>query len=167
MDVSQIEEKRALQAILVAKVQGALDQARKNVEIVEKELSAAVKTAETRLQIAHLRLEKFIGQPIDSAEGDSSGTNAAMVAGLRELLSEESSKSDSDTRRPGIVEKVLEILGPEGMLWGDDAVARGAIQEAAVFSPGPAIYGGTDEIQRNILGERVLGLPKEPKPASA
>ncbi len=59
----------------------------------------------------------------------------------------------------------LEILGPEGMLWGDDAVARGAIQEAAVFSPGPAIYGGTDEIQRNIIGERVLGLPKEPGPS--
>ena len=113
MDVSQIEEKRALQAIAVAKAQGALEQARKNVEIVEKELRAAVKTAETRLQIAHLQLEKFIGQPIDSADGDSSGTNAAMLAALRELLADESSASDSDSRRPGIVEKVLEILGPE------------------------------------------------------
>ena len=46
MEVSQIEEKRAQQAILVAKAQGALEQARQNVEIVEKELRAAVKTAE-------------------------------------------------------------------------------------------------------------------------
>ena len=31
-----------------------------------------------------------------------------------------------------------------------------------MFSPGPAIYGGTDQVQRNITSERGLGLPKEP-----
>jgi alkylation response protein AidB-like acyl-CoA dehydrogenase len=37
-----------------------------------------------------------------------------------------------------------------------------AIQRSFVGSPGIAIAGGTDQIQRNIIGDRVLGLPREP-----
>src|ERR671912_947134 len=36
------------------------------------------------------------------------------------------------------------------------------VTESALFAQGPPIYGGTDQVQRNIIGERVLGLPKEP-----
>ena len=66
------------------------------------------------------------------------------------------------------------VLGPYATLHGyssDDAEALvaatdGSVQpgvtESMLFAQAPQIYGGTDEIQHNILGERVLGLPKEP-----
>ncbi len=57
-----------------------------------------------------------------------------------------------------------EIIGPDAMVMGPDTLGGGLVQEMTLFSPGPSIYGGSDQIQRNILGERVLGLPKEPGP---
>jgi alkylation response protein AidB-like acyl-CoA dehydrogenase len=58
-----------------------------------------------------------------------------------------------------------EIIGADGMIMGDQTKGGGFVQEITLFSPGPSIYGGTDQIQRNIIGERVLGLPKEPGPS--
>ena len=54
------------------------------------------------------------------------------------------------------------ILGPDAVVTGRDAATEGLLQELILFSPAPPIYGGTDEVQRNVIGERGLGLPKEP-----
>jgi alkylation response protein AidB-like acyl-CoA dehydrogenase len=68
----------------------------------------------------------------------------------------------------------LRILGPYGTLHAYTDEARKANDEAtgnpfttfvtemSLFAQAPPIYGGTDQVQRNIIGERVLGLPKEP-----
>jgi alkylation response protein AidB-like acyl-CoA dehydrogenase len=62
------------------------------------------------------------------------------------------------------VEIACDILGPDALLWAPDGPQAGRYSEALVFSAASSIYGGTDQIQRNVVGERALGLPREPDP---
>jgi alkylation response protein AidB-like acyl-CoA dehydrogenase len=54
----------------------------------------------------------------------------------------------------------LRIQGPAAVAWSDDRGDRWA--RAALSSFASGIAGGTNEIQKNIIGDRVLGLPREP-----
>ncbi|NOX31761.1 MAG: dehydrogenase [Actinobacteria bacterium] len=58
-------------------------------------------------------------------------------------------------------EIMMNMAGPASQAWtvGDDAAAD--MQRATVGSFSSSIAGGTDEIQRNIIGDRVLGLPRD------
>ena len=85
----------------------------------------------------------------DSSAGGGAGSIAKLVWG-------------GWHRRLG--ELAMEVAGPDGL------TARGApydldpLQRLFLFSRADTIYGGSDEVQRNILAERVLGLPREPRP---
>ena len=115
LDVSGIEEKSAAQAISVVKADAAREQARKNFAIMEKDLRAAEKTAENRLRIAQLRLEKFLGHRRITSPGAgkvAAGTNAEMVAKLRDLMgSEKLEISTAELKQSALIDKVLESLG--------------------------------------------------------
>jgi alkylation response protein AidB-like acyl-CoA dehydrogenase len=59
----------------------------------------------------------------------------------------------------------VSLLGSRGALGDDDAPHAGAWQLNLLMAPYLRIAGGTDEVQRNIIAERILGLPQEPDPS--
>ena len=116
LDSGQIEEKRSSQAISVAKAEAALDQARKNFEIMEKELEAAEATAESRLKIAQMRSEKLLGHS-NGRDAGSTGTNRELIEKLRKLLRQEAlSHPETQEEHAGLVERVLDLLGDKAKL---------------------------------------------------
>lgn len=123
LDSSELVDKRANQAITVAKAEASLAQAQKGMEILQKELVANRNTAESNLRIAQMDLEKFLGRP--QAEGGVSlGKNADMVRRLRELVeapAENESEPEGETpanlvsavdprKYASLVPKVVDLL---------------------------------------------------------
>ncbi|MEO1406879.1 MAG: acyl-CoA dehydrogenase family protein [Pseudomonadota bacterium] len=68
-----------------------------------------------------------------------------------------------------IARLAIDCLGELGILYGDSPYLKqgGAWQYRYMYDLGLIIGGGTAQIQKNIIGERGLGLPREPKPAVA
>jgi alkylation response protein AidB-like acyl-CoA dehydrogenase len=69
-------------------------------------------------------------------------------------------------------ELAMDVLGPEGEIAADPQYEKpglqyegSGLQTMFLFSRADTIYGGTSQIQRNIIAERALGLPKEPRGA--
>jgi alkylation response protein AidB-like acyl-CoA dehydrogenase len=56
----------------------------------------------------------------------------------------------------------MAVLGPAAPLWrdADENPGDGRWQRSWLYYQAASIFAGTNEIQRNIIGERVLGLPR-------
>jgi alkylation response protein AidB-like acyl-CoA dehydrogenase len=111
----------------------------------------------TRQAIAasHLRAEiaRYVGLRIrtEASRGGAPGPTASIA----KLAAAWNLKRNA--------ELALGIEGAAGMLIGEDATAGGVWQQSFLGAPAIRIAGGSDEIQRNVIGERVLGLPPEPR----
>jgi alkylation response protein AidB-like acyl-CoA dehydrogenase len=60
-------------------------------------------------------------------------------------------------------ELAMDVLGPEAEIAAAAPYELTGLQRLFLFSRADTIYAGTNEIQRNIIGERALGLPREPR----
>ncbi len=112
--------------------------------------------SQVRQQIARLytlsQVNRWNG--LRAREAARAGQRGAATASLGKLMASHIARQWCET--------AMTIVAGDGMLAGAEAPLTGGVARQALFAPAPSIYGGTDQVQRTIIGERVLGLPKEP-----
>jgi alkylation response protein AidB-like acyl-CoA dehydrogenase len=59
----------------------------------------------------------------------------------------------------------MDVLGAEAEVTEGEPYQLSRLQRLFLFTRADTIYAGSNEIQRNIIAERALGLPREPRPA--
>ena len=118
---------------------GAIDDPVCRQEIAR--LLIMAKTAEWTARRARARMEQGRPQGPEGSLGKLAASNVARAASAVHTL----------------------ITGSDAMYTGPASPRAGVIAEILVSVPATSIAGGTDEIQRNIIAERVLGMPKEPR----
>ncbi len=67
------------------------------------------------------------------------------------------------TWRRDLGELAMDVLGQAGEIAGGDTYEWGMLPNLYLFGRADTIYGGTNQIQRNLIAERGLGMPREPR----
>jgi alkylation response protein AidB-like acyl-CoA dehydrogenase len=111
----------------------------------------AVEAADTsdpliRQQIAKLEIDYRVGRLLVYREVMGQAPNGFSAA----------TKCFCTEHEWRVAQFVASVLGPTGQLFDD-------VTHGLLYAPGYTIMGGTSNIMRNILGERVLELPREPR----
>jgi|TARA_B100000085_G_C18217591_1_gene380371 alkylation response protein AidB-like acyl-CoA dehydrogenase len=57
----------------------------------------------------------------------------------------------------------MDVLGPDAELVESGPYELNRLQSLFLFTRADTIYGGTNQIQRNLIAERALGMPREPR----
>jgi len=116
----------------------------------------------TRQRAAKIYSEGFVTELLSQKIIDAitRGDDPSPFASIR--------KAKSDVNGQQVLELITDLAGPAGMLGHqhDHVEETDPWHWAYLFSRALTIGGGTTEIQLNIIGERLLGLPREPRPTS-
>jgi alkylation response protein AidB-like acyl-CoA dehydrogenase len=109
-----------------------------------------------RLADAYIRFEivKYLGRRAQAARRNSAAVGAE--ASVLKLAVSQNVALNGDL--------ALALEGATAMLLHGDAPYGGFWQQQFLNQWGTRIGGGTEQVQRNVIGERVLGLPPEPRP---
>jgi alkylation response protein AidB-like acyl-CoA dehydrogenase len=128
------------------------------VEVARRRGTLGDPVVRQRLMRAHVGLEVMRLNALRTLSGTEDGTlnRAAMV-----------SKLYWATLHRGLGELAMDVLGPDALVAesGPPGYGPTALQRLFLFSRADTIYGGSNQVQRNVIGERALGLPKGPAPA--
>lgn len=113
--------------------------------------------------------DPLIRQRIAKAE---IGLKLMRYGALRMLSNSDHSKVDGAaltykiqwaTWRRGLGELAMDVLGQMGEVTDGEAYEWGMLPNLFLYSRADTIYGGTNQIQRNLIAERGLGMPREPR----
>ena len=122
--------------------------AKKNVSAKIPEIRARVADAYIGLKIMRYNIMRVLSGFSDAGELQP----AALI-----------SKLYWSTWHRNLGKLAMDVLGPEGELLLDSSYKLGKLQSLFLFTRADTIYGGTNQIQRNIIAERALKMPREPR----
>jgi alkylation response protein AidB-like acyl-CoA dehydrogenase len=108
------------------------------------------------------------GRDLDPVERQRLATQLMRGMSLKALAQRQGpvASTAASLLKLGITEMLFDVAMLRGDLAGADSLLVGADAAGMLAAPGGRIAGGTSQVQRNIIGERLLGLPREPKPPS-
>jgi alkylation response protein AidB-like acyl-CoA dehydrogenase len=142
------------------------------VDLARRGPAAAGPVLRDKIARAWIGLEVMQAYALDTLESARSGTDGSGTrrsgTGRPGMSGAEASVTKLLWSRwhQALGELAMDVLGAGAMVAREGPYDLGEWQRLFLFSRADTIYGGSDEIQRNIIAERALGLPREARPAS-